>query len=441
MSKLHAIILIMLLMLLGACGTSRVEVDTAGMAPEEIARLERIEDLKEKVEDEPKNMQWRTSLADEYLAGNQKVEALRVYEDGLQIDPSNSELKYNMAEIALELGDKRKAFTAFKDVLQGMDGDRYLTRIAPLFIDGYRVEPVIASDAPEAFAMYSGDGSKIIYQKYLNGNWDIYEYDRATGSEIALTTDASDEENPAVSRDGRFLVYTSTREDHRNVPYENKLRDIFIRDSKNGSDENLTTNSSNDWRPRFSKDARFIVFVSERNDLRNLEAIDLFSNVFSMERDGSFQVQLTKSQSNDGGPVMAGGESDPVYFDSNRSGYYAIYQTDGTGKEAKQITRNNGVNDAAPDVDPTGAHIAFFSDRDGNFEIYMMNDEGENQQKLTSNPADDTNPVFSPDGRKILFHTNRNGNYDIFELDLDQKTEIPSLYEVVNLIDGELARL
>ena len=243
------------------------------------------------------------------------------------------------------------------------------------------------------------------------------------------------------SPDGKLIVYTSTVEDHRNIPYEQKLRDIYIQDLTTGATENLTSNSSNDWRPRFSRDGKFIVFVSERNDLRSLESVDLYSNIFIMEKDGSFQLQLTDTKSNDGGPVMAGGENQPIYFDSNRSGFYAIYQIDSKGKNLEQITSNNGVNDAGADVDASGSHIAFFSDRDANFEIYMMNNEGQNQQKLTSNPADDTNPIFSPDGKKILFHSNRSGNYDIYELDLEQKNEVPSLYEVVGLIDQDLARL
>ena len=47
--------------------------------------------------------------------------------------------------------------------------------------------------------------------------------------------------------------------------------------------------------------------------------------------------------------------------------------------------------------------IAFTSDRDGNQEIYLMNNDGSLQVRLTNNSGIDNFPTFSPDGRKIVF--------------------------------------
>ena len=47
--------------------------------------------------------------------------------------------------------------------------------------------------------------------------------------------------------------------------------------------------------------------------------------------------------------------------------------------------------------------IAFTSDRDGNREIYVMNNDGTGQVRLTNNIGADSFPAFSPDGRKIAF--------------------------------------
>ena len=441
MHIVRLILISLITLFLFACGGSQRAPEMESTTGLEAETMERIADLKELIQDEPNKMEWRYQLAQEYQKAGRNMEALTTYEAALAIDPGQSDMKYQYAELCMEMGDKRKAFTSYKEILLGMDGQQYLGRISGKFMDTYKVTPVVSTSSNEAFASYSSDGAKIVFQKHLEGNWDIYEYDRLADNTKRLTFNPSDEENPSYSSDLRTIAYTSTRDDHRTVEYDQKLRDIYIMDLITNREVNLTTNSSNDWLPKYSRDGKFIIFISERSDLRDVDVLDLFSHVFMMEADGSFQLQLTKDNVNDGGAVLSDGENGLVYFDSNRSGDFAIYSMKTDGKNQKQLTFNSGANDVAPDISVDGSKIAFFSDRDGNYELYMMNSDGSNQQRLTSNPADDLNPSISPDGRKILFHSNRLGNYDIFELDLDQRTDAASLTKVVSLIDEAMSRL
>jgi dipeptidyl aminopeptidase/acylaminoacyl peptidase len=62
--------------------------------------------------------------------------------------------------------------------------------------------------------------------------------------------------------------------------------------------------------------------------------------------------------------------------------------------------------------------IAFMTSRDGNNEIYVMNADGSNQTRLTTNSVDDEFPAWSPDGAKIAFFSNRDGNYEIYVMNL-----------------------
>ena len=436
-------LLLIILMSMGviSCGGPKKSANLEGVPPGESASYERIAELKENIAEEPNNLEWRYQLAMEYQGLDMNTEALKTYEEALSIDPGHSDIKYSYAELALAMGEKKKAFQSYKEILLGVDGQQYLSRIATKFVDMYKITPVIATSIPEAFGVYSSDGNKIIYQAFKDGNWDIYEYDRISQTNRQLTFNEAHEENPDYSPDGRYIVYTSTRDDHREVDYNQKLRDIYILDVQSTREINLTTNSSNDWRPRFSRDGKYIVFVSERDDLRDVSILELYSHIYIMESDGSFQLQLTKVEANDGGPVMEGGESSPIYFDSNRNGKYNIYKMNTDGSNIEPITFDGQYNNVAPDVSVDGAKIAFFSDRDGNFEIYMMNSDGNNQRRLTANPADDINPIISPDGKNVLFHSNRSGNYDIFELNMEQKAESASLTQVVSQIDAALASL
>ncbi len=68
--------------------------------------------------------------------------------------------------------------------------------------------------------------------------------------------------------------------------------------------------------------------------------------------------------------------------------------------------------------------IAFTSNRDGNFEIYVMNSDGSNQTRLINNQSFDGHPAFSPDGRKIAFVSNRSDSYEIFVMNADGSNQI-----------------
>ncbi len=417
----------------GGVGTPAFEADVQLQA--------KIKDLQEKIKKNPNTMDYREQLADIYFENGHSLEAMKVLEEALKLDPHNAEVQYKYGEFALKSGDKKRAYIAFKAVLIGPEADAYVDRIAPYFVDAFAVTTVVQSDANEAFGSFSADGNKIIYQSDETGNWDLFVWDLTTNTKEQITNTPAHEENPSFSPDGLHIVYTSTVDDHRDVDFSQKLRDIYVMNLANGETQNLTKNGSDDWRPRYSFSGDFIVFVSQRNDLRDVPFYQMFSDIFIMQSNGRFQLALTHDEFNDGSPCLMPGSTDEegtVLFDSDRNGTFAIYKMDIRSKEIVQLTHNPGINDVAPDVSASGDKVTFFSDRDGNYEIYLMNSDGSAQQRLTSNPAEDVNPVFSPDGQKILFHSNRNGNYDLFMLDLTQSTEQITTAEVISRIDHAL---
>ena len=68
---------------------------------------------------------------------------------------------------------------------------------------------------------------------------------------------------------------------------------------------------------------------------------------------------------------------------------------------------------------PKTPKILFTSERDVNYEIYMMNPDGSEQVNLTQHPADDLQAVWSPTGEQILFVSDREGTRDLYLMDAD----------------------
>ena len=69
--------------------------------------------------------------------------------------------------------------------------------------------------------------------------------------------------------------------------------------------------------------------------------------------------------------------------------------------------------------------IIFWSTRDRNNQIYVMDSDGTNRRRLAANQAENFRPAWSLDGTKIAFVSNRNGGFDqIYLMDDDGKNPI-----------------
>jgi Tol biopolymer transport system component len=69
-----------------------------------------------------------------------------------------------------------------------------------------------------------------------------------------------------------------------------------------------------------------------------------------------------------------------------------------------------------PRWSPDGQRIAFDSNLEGNFEIYVIPASEGKAQRLTSHPANDQVPSFSRDGMWVYFSSNRSGEDRIWKM-------------------------
>lgn len=72
------------------------------------------------------------------------------------------------------------------------------------------------------------------------------------------------------------------------------------------------------------------------------------------------------------------------------------------GPAILQLT-DDRASDVRPAWSPDNRTIAYQSNREGPYHIYLMNADGTNQRALTKGDSDDRHPVWMPDGKSILF--------------------------------------
>ncbi len=86
---------------------------------------------------------------------------------------------------------------------------------------------------------------------------------------------------------------------------------------------------------------------------------------------------------------------------------------------------NNNWDDLYPAWSPDGKKIAFTTNRDSNWDIYVMDANGKNPTRLTSDPGYQGNPAWSPDGTRIAYVQGRDAKRDIMVMDADGSNPQP----------------
>lgn len=81
-----------------------------------------------------------------------------------------------------------------------------------------------------------------------------------------------------------------------------------------------------------------------------------------------------------------------------------------------QLTSMHANNTGAPDWSPDGKNIIFASDREGQFELYLVSASGGRPRRLTTLPSFEHDPTFSRDGKWIYFCSDRSGSYQIWKM-------------------------
>lgn len=226
----------------------------------------------------------------------------------------------------------------------------------------------------------------IAYPVFNGTTYDLYLFNLGDGSNRLLLNAAS---QPQFSPDGKRLAYHSWQSDKRGL----------ITVDVSGGNEHIVAGNLEDQLPTWSPDASQIIFLSRRSGQRASElfvapAVGGEARVIG---NGEYPTWAP-----DGRLVFKGWESTGVGLRLARPDL----------GDLQSLT--DQASDTAPAVSPDGKRIAFMSQRDGDWDIYVVNSDGSGLRQLTNDPASDGLPVWSPDGRAIAFASNRGGPWAVW---------------------------
>jgi TolB protein len=94
---------------------------------------------------------------------------------------------------------------------------------------------------------------------------------------------------------------------------------------------------------------------------------------------------------------------------------WGIYRYDFSTKTVTKIV-DSALNVT---VSPDGKKIAVGKLVDGNRDIYVMDKDGKNPQRITTDKADDLAPAWSPNGKQILFNNRTDGKPEIYIINVN----------------------
>lgn len=388
-----------------------------------------IEDLRVKLAQDPVNTRLTFSLAMACKSAGDLDAALTFFDSTLHIDSVHTRAKIHKADLFASRNQQTDAFTLYLEVLRSTDDEKLVAEIAELLGQPYSIYRLTSADYNNAFGSYSPDGATIVYQSDRSGNWDIYTMSDRGTNDTLLISDEADEELAVFSHDGRYIAYTSNRCDSSKTDRMDQQRDIWIFDKQTKTTIPVVRSPYDDWFPSFTDQHHEIVFVSERDDPRDVSFDMKLSELYIVNTADDITLRLTQNDDDDGSPsVSRNGRY--VLYTSNPDSLYQIYQMDLERNEISGILKFNG-HCGAPYLSFDRNRMTFFAKADNNYDIFEMNMINGRLRRLTNHQGIDAFPRYSPDRRRILFHSNRDGKFQIYFIDLTEPVHRTELIEEI----------
>ncbi|MCK5023913.1 MAG: thioredoxin domain-containing protein, partial [Candidatus Aenigmarchaeota archaeon] len=250
-------------------------------------------------------------------------------------------------------------------------------------------------------------GDKVVFQKNISGNKDIYMYDLTYDVEFQVTSHASKQYDPRIYENK--IIWSDCRNSYNNCQGGNQS-DTYLYDLSTATMEPITPfNGQQIWTAIYGDVIAYVDFGRHFHD-----------EIYAYNLSTGIDMRITTTLQNPGKENPAIYKNKIVWADMRNGTFFNIYMYDLETETETQIT-----NTAWHKWDPSiyENKIVWADYRNGNVaDIYMYDLETETEIQITTDPANQAGPKIYKD--KIVYTDGRNGNTDIYMYDLTNDVEI-----------------
>lgn len=239
----------------------------------------------------------------------------------------------------------------------------------------------------------SPDGKRIVFEIKIEGVYQLFIMNTDGSGQVQITEDAANHDTPAWSPDGKRIAYASDRGGHSAIYILNVADVLDVATGHRLDGTPVSAEGSTDQRPVATK------------------IISTLGKKISDDR----HECIHPSWSPDSARVVFCSDDDLKPPAKNASEIFSVDL--GTRDVATLIS---GGTNTYPSWSPDGKKILFRRMLgEMNSEVFVANSDGSDVQNLSHHPAFDGWPAWSQDGTMIAFASNRNANYQIWLMKAD----------------------
>jgi TolB protein len=236
----------------------------------------------------------------------------------------------------------------------------------------------------------SPDATRAVLIRVIAGREQLFMKSLANGSEVQITRDDADHEDPVWSPDGRKIAFVLVRDGKKIVH--------LINPDGSGS-EAVTPASQSAIHPSFTPDGKAILYCTD-DDLRPPAKNE--SQIYSIDL-ATRQVRTIISGGVNTFPVMSPDGRKIAYRKIIGDMNSEVFVADADGSNPKNLT-NHWSFEGWPAWSPDGKTIAYAGNRgNAGYQIFLMGSDGSDVRLLAATEGRGTSPKWAPDGKAIFF--------------------------------------